>query len=87
MGGGGDVEWTGEAETRKADFLAVCEACRAIFWPAPSFKNRTFENFGVSAVKDLYFCVRGTLPREETTRNSQQHLPRRQKQTFDDGDQ
>ena len=33
----------------KADFLAGIEVCNAIFWPAPSFEESTFDKSGFSA--------------------------------------
>ena len=43
-----------KAEIRKAKFLAVGEACMAIFWPAPDFKERSFDSSVFSA------CVHST---------------------------
>ena len=47
-------EWTGNVEikTRKK-FLAVGEACMAIFQPTPSFKRRTFVSSGFSIDETL----------------------------------
>ena len=38
-------EWAWKADIRlETEFIAVGEACRAIFWPTPCLKKRTFES-------------------------------------------
>ena len=44
-----EVGWTGKPEMRKAGFLAVGEACKAIFWRTPGLKEGTFESSKVSS--------------------------------------
>ena len=49
--------WTQKAVVREAGFLAVGEACKAIFWPAPGRRERTFASFLLSAEGTFNFCV------------------------------
>ena len=45
-----DTQWTGKAKIRTRNkFLAVGEACVAIFWPTPGFNGRTFVSSELSA--------------------------------------
>ena len=38
------AEWTGKANVRNADFLAVREACKALFWPTPRSTGKAFDS-------------------------------------------
>ena len=49
--------WTQKAVVREAGFLAVGEACEAIFWPAPGRRERTFDRFLLSTEGTFNFCV------------------------------
>ena len=68
-----DFEWNEKAEIRKAWFLAVGEACRAIFWPAPGFRERTFDSFGFSA-KGTLTSASDTTPRSKRWRTRRREL-------------
>ena len=60
-------EWTGKVEIRKRKkFLAVNEACMALFRPTPGFKMRTFVSSGFSTSGDLNFCVPSPRPQYST---------------------
>ena len=43
------VEWTGKAETKTIQFLAVSKARNAVFWPAAGLKEGKCDGFGVWA--------------------------------------
>ena len=76
-----ESEWTWifEIRTRKK-FLAVGEACVAIFWHTPGFKrgNIKFISSGFSDGEDLNFCVRCTrlLPNARLNSSQQAALSR-----------
>ena len=38
-----EKDWEGE-QAEKAEFLAVCEACKAIFWLTPGLQEETFDS-------------------------------------------
>ena len=44
-----EVEWTGKAEIRAWEILAVGKGSTVIFWPTAGFEKRTFDNSGFSA--------------------------------------
>ena len=39
--------------------MAAGTACMAIFWPAPGFKEITFDTYGFTAEETFNFCVGG----------------------------
>ena len=41
--------WMNKAKIRQVEFLATAEACKAIFWPTPGLKEKTFYMHGFSA--------------------------------------
>ena len=47
--GENEVKLPGMAELRNTEFLTVVKACKAILWPTPGFKERTFDSPGFSA--------------------------------------
>ena len=49
-----------KVEIRKAEFLAVGKACKAVFWFTQGFTEGVF---GFSGERGLNFCVSGALPR------------------------
>ena len=50
-------EWTGKFKTgTRKKFLAVGEACLAIFWPTPGFKGRTSVSSGFSTEGTFIFA-------------------------------
>ena len=46
------------------NYLAVGEACMAIFWPTLGFKRRTFELWVLNRW-DFHFCIRSTQLRKQ----------------------
>ena len=56
-----ESEWTVKAEIRtRKKFLAMGEACMAIFWSTPGFARENFCQLWVLNTGDLNFCVRST---------------------------
>ena len=45
---------------RKVEFLAVAEACKAIFWRAPVSKAGTFNCSGFSVERTFNLCTGGS---------------------------
>ena len=69
----GEGAWTVEIRTRRK-FLAIGEACMAIFSSTPGFKVRTFVCSGFSTERTLIFvCVSSTsLPKNLKTTTQKQ---------------
>lgn len=53
-------KWTRKAETRKAEFLAAGQACKAVLWPTPALKEGTSDSSGSSAERTLTSVSTGT---------------------------
>ena len=54
-----EVEITRNADIWEAEILVVGEACKAVFWPTPGFKTRTFGSSSRFSAKGTYIlCVR-----------------------------
>ena len=56
----GNFEWTENAETRKAELMAVRVACKAILQPTPCPKEseRTIDSPGIPNRGCFHFCTR-----------------------------
>ena len=62
-----ETESTGKAEIRKAEFLAVIEAYKAIIWPTQGLSDRISE---IPSRGDLNFSVRGISSRVKTNKQT-----------------
>ena len=57
-------EWTRKAEIRNAEFLAVGETCKAIYWPTTGFDEKTVDSSWLFSRGGLNFWVCSTWLRQ-----------------------